>query len=165
MIEEEVAFVRRLEIGEAAGDPAGAFRVLMRIGSVELGASRNTRRVCRAFPSPDAGAIDGEGKENVGIAKDVVVEKVLGAGAEVGDIEGPSRHRDGHAEFVLLIALAPQRQETKSLLRRLFQQRTVHGKQRRRLIVASVESAEDPVEAGHANRGADARIRRILADG
>ena len=90
------------------------------------------RRVHRAFPSPDAGAIDGEGKENIGIAQNVMVEKVLRAGAEVGEIEGPSRHGDGQTEFVLLIALAPQRQETKSLLRRLLQQRTAHREQRRR---------------------------------
>ena len=38
----------------------------------------------------------------------------------------PSRHGDGQAEFVLLIALALQRQETKTLLSGLLQQRTVH---------------------------------------
>ena len=144
VIEEEVAFVRRLEVGQAASDSARAFRVLIRISRMKLGASREARRVHRAFPSPDAGAIDGEGKENVGIAQNVMIEKVFCASAEVGEIEGPSRHGDGQTELVLLIALAPQRQETKSLLRRLLQQRTAYREQRRGLVVMPVEAAERP---------------------
>src|SRR6478752_6331729 len=155
VIEKEVAYVRRLEISEAAGNSAGAFRVLIGIGGMELGASCEPRRVHRAFPSPDAGALDGEGKENVRIAQNVMVEKVLCAGAEVGEIERPSRHGDGQTKFVLLIALAPQWQKAKSLLRRLLQQRTVHGEERRRLVVTSVKAAEDPVEVGHADGGAN----------
>src|SRR6478752_1240491 len=59
VIKEEVAFVRRLEIGEAASDSAGAFSVLIRIGGMELSASCEPRRVHRPFPSPDAGPLDG----------------------------------------------------------------------------------------------------------
>ena len=77
-----------------------------------------------------------------------MIEKVSRAGAEVGDVKGPARQRNRESEFVLLIALTPQRQETKSLLGGLLEQRTIHREQRRSLIVASVESAQDPVECG-----------------
>ena len=74
------------------------------------------------------------GKKNVGIAQDVVIEKVLRAGAEVGDVEDPARQRNREPKFVLLITFTPQRQKTKSLLGGLLEQRTVHRQQRRSLI-------------------------------
>ena len=119
VVEEEIAFVRWFEISKAPGDAAGPFRVLVRIDRVELSSSRNAWRGRSTLPTADARPIDGEGKENVGIAQDVVIEKVLRAGAEVGDVEDPARQRNGKPEFVLLITFTPQRQKTKSLLRRL----------------------------------------------
>ena len=165
MIEEEIAFVGRFEIGKASSDPARAFRVLVGIGSVELGASCDARRVRGGFPAADAGAINGEREENIGIPEDVVVKEIPRAGAEVGNVKRPARQRDGQTKFMLLVALAAQREKTETLLCCLFQQRAVHCKQRRGLIVASVESAQHPVQPRNAEGGADSRIHRILADG
>ena len=165
VVEKEIAFVGRLEIGKTAGYAARALGVLVRVGGVELGASGDAGRVRRGFPATDAGTIDGERKENVGVAQNIVVEKVLRAGAEVGNVERPARQRNGQTEFVLFIALAAQRQEAESLLGSLLEQRTIYGEQWRGLVVAPVESAQNPVEARNADGGADPRIDGIFADG
>ena len=65
VVEEEVACVRRLEIGKASADAARALRILMRVGGVELNASGHAWRGCGAFPAADAGTIDGERKEDM----------------------------------------------------------------------------------------------------
>src|SRR5439155_15560117 len=41
----------------------------------------------------------------------------------------------------------------------------VYREQRRSLIVASIETAQDPVQAGHSDGGADTWVNRVLADG
>src|SRR4029077_19321772 len=137
----------------------------MGVDSVELSPPGDAWRHRRTFPASDTGLINGEREENVGIAQDVVIEKVLRAGAEVGDVEDPARERNRQSEFMLFIALAPQRQETESLLGGVVQQRTIHREQRRGLIVTSVEPTQDPVEARYSDSGPDPGIDRIFADG
>ena len=132
---------------------------------MELSASGDAGRVRGDFPAANAGAVDGEREENVGVAEHIVVEEVSGAGAEVGNVKGPARERNGQAEFVLFVALTAQRQETESLLSGLVEQRTVHGEQRRGLVVASIESAQNPVQTRNADGGTNAGINRIFADG
>ena len=121
MIEEEIALIRRFEVGQAAGYAACAFSVLVRIDSVELGQPGDPGRIRGSFPSTYARPLDGEREENVGVAQDVVVEEILRAGAEVGYVEDPPGKRNGQAEFVLLVALTPQRQEAEALLRSLIE--------------------------------------------
>ena len=96
-----------------------------------------------------------------------MIEEVSCACSEVGDVEGPSAEGNGDAELVLLVALAMEREKTQALLRRDFTERIIgsvaDGQKRRGLIVATVESAKDPVEMWDANRRADARIGGIFA--
>jgi hypothetical protein len=56
--------------------------------------------------------LQGEREENVGIAERVVIEKIVGAGAEVAHVKSPSSEGNGQAELALLVALPVQRQET-----------------------------------------------------
>jgi hypothetical protein len=99
---------------------ASALRVLMRLGGVKLDAAGDARRVHGGFPAANAGAINGEWKENVGIAQHVVVKEIPRAGAEIGDVNRPTSQRNGQVEFVLLIPFAAQGQKGKSLLGSLF---------------------------------------------
>ena len=94
-----------------------------------------------------------------------MIEKVLCPGAEVGNVKGPSRQWNGQTKFMLFITLAAQREKAEALLRRLLQQRTIDCKQRRSLIVASVESAQHPIEFRNTDGSPNSRIDRIFADG
>ena len=123
VIEEEIAFVRRLEIGKAAGDPTSAFRVLMGIRGMELGSSLAMRgEFVVRFPSADAGAIDGaSGKENVELPRMSWSKKFF---APVRKLETSKVHPATgmvRPEFVLLVALTPQAAGNQTLLGRLVQ--------------------------------------------
>jgi len=57
VVEEEITFVRRGEIGKTTGYSSSALRVLMGVSGVELGAPGDPGRVCRGFPAAVAAAI------------------------------------------------------------------------------------------------------------
>jgi hypothetical protein len=67
VIEEEVALVRRLEIGEAAADRAGALGVLVRVSKVEAREVGDRGRFGAGFPAANAGAGDGQREKDVGV--------------------------------------------------------------------------------------------------
>src|SRR5215469_14081774 len=111
VVEEKVAFFGRREIRQTAGDSAGTLGVLMGVGEMELGATGDAWRAGGGFPTADASAVDGQREEDVGVAEDVVVEEIVGCGAEVGNVEGPACEGNGESELALFITLAVQRQE------------------------------------------------------
>src|SRR5436309_13409135 len=76
VVEEKKSLVRRCEISKAARDRAGAFHELMGIGQINLESVRDARRARGELPTVNAGAIDRQRKENVGIAEHVVIEKI-----------------------------------------------------------------------------------------
>src|SRR6266705_580404 len=86
VIEKEGAFCRRAEVRKASGDGPHAFDRLVRIRQVEVRALKQSWRSQRALKSANANALDGQGKENVGVADNVVVEKVMSAGAEIVEV-------------------------------------------------------------------------------
>lgn len=123
VIEEKVAARRGREVGQPARDAALAFRVLMRVGHVQLSSMQKLGRTRRRFPPANARLSDGQGQEDVRVADDVVIEEVPRSGPEVIHVENPFVERDGEAEFVLFIALSVQGEEPDSLVEREVQQR------------------------------------------
>lgn len=165
VIEEEILIDGRREVGEAASDSAEAFGVLVREGEVELGAIKNARGGRGGFPALDAGAVDGEREEDVGVAENVVIEEILRGGAKVGDVEGPALEWDGQTELTLLVAFAVEGEKATRRGRALIEDWTRDGEEGWGLIVVSPESASDPVEFRNLERSTEARVGRILADG
>src|ERR1700747_3049221 len=94
---------------------------------MELNATGNSRRVGAYFPSTEAGAIDGQREENVGVAEHVVIEKVSGCSAEICDIEGPARQRNGESELPLFVPLSVERQKSAVRSIALREQGARHG--------------------------------------
>src|SRR6266446_8672623 len=164
VVEEKKPLVRRSEIGEATSDRSSAFHELMRIGQINLEAIRDARRARGQFPTVNAGTIDRQRKENVGIAEHVVIEEIPNVRLEIGNIKLPAADRNGQAEFALFVSFAAQGQEVKPLIDGLLQERAGNREKRRSLIVAAVEGAEDPVKLRHAKRGADARIDVVFGE-
>ena len=108
---------RRREIGKAAVDAAESLRVLVRIRDVSFSTMEQARRSQRRFRSPDAGGAYGERKENIRIPDDVVVEKVSRMRVELIDIQRPSAEGDRHTKLIFFIALAMQRNDSKTLIK------------------------------------------------
>src|SRR5262249_46832218 len=111
VVEEEGAFGRRRKVSQAPADAAGAFHRLMRISRVQVNLSEQFGGTHRGFIAHDARALNGEGNKEIGIADRVVVKVIVRTGAEIVKIEGPAMRRNGQADLVLLIALAPQREK------------------------------------------------------
>src|SRR5882724_2296644 len=158
VVEEKKSLVRRSEIGEATRDRPGAFHELMGIGQINLEAIRDARRARGQFPTVNAGTIDRQRKENVGIAEHVMIEEIPNVRLEIGNIKLPAADRNGQAEFALFVSFAAQGQEVKPLIDGLLQERAGNREKRRSLIVAAVEGAENPIELRHAKSSTDARI-------
>src|SRR6185437_12243802 len=80
-----------------------------------------------------------------------MVEEVPCSGAEIVSIEDPAVDGDCNTKLMLLVALAFERQKPKTLCSRQLQERAGKREQRRRLIVASVKTAQHPVQARHSD--------------
>src|SRR5947207_7782761 len=98
MVEKEEACVRRAEISEPSGNGARAFRRLVRISQVKVKLLEQPRRAQRGFISHDADALDGERKKDVGVSQRIMIEEVVRAGAEMGQVNHPSLHGNGQAD-------------------------------------------------------------------
>src|SRR4029077_17945696 len=131
---------------------------------MELNATGNSRRDGAYFPSTETGAVDGQREEDVGIPKHVVIEKVSGCRAEIGDIERPARQRNRESELALFVPLPMERQKSAVGSVALRQQRARHGEQWRSLVVASPECARHPVQFRNLQSGAHPRISGVLAE-
>ncbi len=92
-----------------------------------------------------------------------MVEEVSGASQKIVGIQNPTFDGNGHAELVLFIALARQRDEVQLLLV-LNGAQSGAGKRAegRRLIKMSVKAAEDPVQFGNSHGSASARASGIF---
>ena len=95
MVEKEITFVWRFEIGKSAGSAARTFRVLVRIGSVKLGPPPDTRRIRRALPASDTRTINGKREEDIGTSEDIMIKEILCAGAKIGNVKRPTRQGNG----------------------------------------------------------------------
>src|SRR5882672_492033 len=164
VVEEEKSLVRRSEIGEATSDRSSAFHELMGIGQINLEAIRDARRARGQFPTVNASAIDRQRKENVGIAEHVMIEEIPNVRLEIGNVKLPVADGNGQAEFALFIPFAVKRQEIEAFVDGLLQERPGNRDKRRSLVIAAVESAEDPVQLWHAKRSADARIDVVFGE-
>ena len=157
MIEEEDTFFRRFEISQAAGNGARAFGILMGIGGMKLRASSEARRVNRAFPSPNRARSMVSGKKILELPRMSWSKKLL---APVRKLETSKVHpatgwstriravhrarREAAGNRILVAQLAPAADRTRSAA-------AAAGSSVRK-------SAEDPVEARHADGGTNARI-------
>ena len=150
------------EIGQPSRDGAAAVDNLVGIGKVKLGAMSDARGMQREFPAADQGLFNREGKEKVGFSDGVVVEEIPGAGAEGVGVERPSAKGDGDTELMLFVALAIERNEFATICRAQLLQRSGGSKQRRRLIVVTVEGAEGPAKTGDRDRCTEARADGVL---
>src|SRR5215469_17958694 len=117
----------------------------------------NSGRAHAHLISNDARGLDGQRKKDVGIAEHIVIEVVVRAGAEVGEVNGPSTNRNGQADFVLLVAFASERQKTESLSKSQRKQRTGERVERRRLVVTAISAAQDPFQFGNLDSRPEAR--------
>src|SRR5947208_1202031 len=88
-------FAKLPRIGEqSASDLARAFDGLIGIGEVNVKAFRDARRSHCGFPAVNARSLNGQRKENVGVAEHVVIEKVQRVRLEVGEIKSPAANRN-----------------------------------------------------------------------
>src|SRR6267378_3871108 len=164
VVEEKKSLVRRCEISEATRDRSGAFHELMRIGQINLEAIRDARRARGELPTVNAGTIDRQRKENVGIAEHIMIEEIPNVRLEIGNVKLPVADGNGQAEFALFVPFAAKRQEIEAFVDGLLQERAGNRKKRRSLIVAAVEGAENPVQLWHAKSSSHARIDVVFGE-
>src|ERR1700739_4599987 len=125
---------------------------------MKLAVAPGERRAKGGFPCLNEGTLHGDGNEDAGLADVAVVEEIVGAGLERVGIEQPTVEGNLHAELVLFVTLAAQRDEAGVCAVRVCERRTGEAGERRRLVEVSVEPAEDPVEFGNLDSGPEARI-------
>ena len=165
VVEEAKAGRRRGAGGnETAGDAPETESQLVGVREIELGAMANARGAQREFPTVDARALDGYGKEDLGVVEIVVIKEVSGAGEEIIGVEGPAAEGDSDAELMFFIALAMKRDEAQILGAGRLQERAGNREQRRRLIKMAIEAAENPVEFWDAQGNANPRAGGVLDD-
>src|SRR5712664_2665195 len=164
VVKEKKSLVRRSEIGEATRDRSSTFHELMGIGQINLEAIREARRARGQFPTMNAGTIDRQRKENVGIAEHAMIEEVPNVRLEIGNIKLPAADGNGQAEFALFVPFAAKRQEIEAFVDGLLQKRPGNRQKRRSLVVTAVKRPENPVQLRHAKRSADARINVVFGE-
>src|SRR5690348_302699 len=113
----------RGEIRESAADGAKALCVLVRVGKVDLAALHKPRRAQRRLSAAYSRAIDGEGKEYIGLAHAVVVKEIAGARPELVSVKSPSLERNPYSKLVFFVAFPRQWDERKTLLKCKVQER------------------------------------------
>ena len=131
---------------------------------MKLGAVGNARRSQRQLPAADEGLSNREREEEVGFSEDVVVEEIVGAGAESVGVERPSAEGDGDPELVLFVPLAVERNEAARIRHAQLHQRTGGSQQGWRLVVLPVEGAERPTQTRDGDSCTEARADRIFGD-
>src|SRR5271166_4754148 len=150
---------------QAAGDRRSGLGDLIGVGEMELAPMPEIRRMQCKLPALNHGVGPGDGPENIRLANVVVVEPVVGAGFVVVSAEHPTPQRNRDAYLPFDIAFTAQGNEpTKSLLVGKSLQLARRRGKRRRLVEVAVEPAERPVQMGNSDRGAEARISRVLGD-
>ena len=107
-------------------------------------------RAHRGFITHNTDALNRKRDEQIGVAQRIMIKEVVGAGAEVIEIQSPAPHGNGQTYIVLLVALAAQRQ--KSLLWRDTQDLRRNRIQRRRLVIAAVRAAHNPAKMRNLDR-------------
>src|SRR5258708_29944534 len=131
VVEEKKSLVRRSEIGEATRDRTSTFHELMGIGQINLEPICDARRVRGQFPAVNAGAVDCQRKENVGIAKHVMIEEIPNVRLETGNIKLPAADGNGQAEFALFVPFAAKSQEIEAFVDGFLQERSGNPAQSR----------------------------------
>src|SRR4051812_45545858 len=106
MVEVEKPFLRRAEVGQSSGNSPGAFDGLMRVSKMEIQAIEDPGRAQRTLEAAHTNMIDREWEEDVGIAKDIMIEEIARTGTKVCKIGGPGFYWNGNSEFVLFITFA-----------------------------------------------------------
>src|SRR5947209_6732359 len=91
-----------------------------------------------------------------------MIKVVVCARAELVKIQGPLADRYGQANLVLLISLAVQRKEGSARAGGIKNVRR-DGIQRRRLIVAAIGAAKNPVQPRDLNGDSKSRAGIVLA--
>lgn len=124
VVVEKTEAITKGKIRQTAIDITETERQLIRIGQVNLCAIANARRTQRQFPAIDARALNRDGNEEVGIVEIVVVEEIPCQRLKIVGINRPPVKRNGHAELVLLVALAMQRHESQALVGRELEEWT-----------------------------------------
>ena len=116
------------------------------------------------FPGADEGSVDGDGIVDAGVADVGVVEEVVDAGLEGVGVEEPAAEGNLHAELMLFVAFAVEGDEVGVVGLGELDDGTGGGEQRRGLVEAAVEAAEDPVEFRDLDGCAEARGGYVLGD-
>src|SRR5438046_2891570 len=93
-----------------------------------------------------------------------MIEEVMRAGAEMGQVNHPSLYWNGQADFVLFVALAAQRQESQSFIQSILQQRTGKSVERRGLIETAVSCAQHPLNARYLDGDSQSRAAGRLVN-
>ena len=102
---------------------------------------------------------DRQRKEQARVSQRIVIEVVAALGVEMIGVQRPAAQGNGEPYLVLFVALAMKRRETEALAEGEVEQRAGHRGKWRRLVVASVETAQDPVQDRQSQRGPEARVR------
>ncbi len=131
---------------------------------MDLAAAPNLGGPQRQFPPANQSPINGERKENVGIADGVMVEEILRAGAERVRVKQPAFERNGDSNLGFLVALAAERDETQILVGYELQQWPGSGEQWRRLVGLAVRRAQHPVQIRNLDGNSGAGACSVLND-
>jgi hypothetical protein len=147
---------------------------LIGVGEVELADVGDAGAAEGELPGADEGAVDGDWEVDAGVADVGVVEEVVDAGLEGVCVEEPAAVGDLDAELVLFVAFAVEWREAGACADGEVLDAAgavgdggggaAEGEQRRGLVEAAVEAAEDPVEFGDAEGYAEAWVGFVFCE-
>src|SRR5689334_83774 len=79
VIQQEIAALRRREVGQASGNGAGAFGMRVGIAHINLAAPKELRRTDARFPAIESRARNRHRKKHVRISDRIVIEIIPSA--------------------------------------------------------------------------------------
>src|SRR5260370_23257505 len=152
----------RMKICQTSADGAASQRHLIRVSQMHAPDAPQARRTQRKFPATNERSVNGDGKKCVGVSDRVMVKEVFYMSTKFVRVERPAAEWDRDAELVFFIPLAVERNEIQVLAVDKSQQWAGNRKQRRRLVKVTIETTEDPIQAGNLHRYSDAWTGGIL---
>src|ERR1700722_10385706 len=131
---------------------------------MQLPAVPQPRRANGEFPRLNQSSVPSKRPEEIRFADVAVIEPIFGAGLESVCIESPTAKGNRYAELMFLISLAVDRSECQTLTLAQFSQWAGSRRDWRRLVIVTIESMKDPIQAGNFEGNAEARFHGVFHD-
>src|SRR5580700_2018183 len=129
---------------------------------MQLPAVPQPRRANGQFPSLNQSSVPSERPEEIRFSYIAVIEPIFGAGLESVCVQSPTTKRNRYAELMFLISFAVNWSECQALTLAQFSECAGSRRDWRRLVIITIKSMKDPIQAGNFEGDAEARFHGIF---